>query len=314
MRVAESNRLHVQSCRFLEGKLHLPGDKSISHRAVILSSIAQGVSRVTGLQKGRDLLATLRCMQDLGVHIREEKEDVVVKGKGLRGLREPESVLDCENSGTTMRLLSGILAAQDFYSVLTGDTSLRKRPMQRITVPLCKMGAKIWAREGHLAPLSIQGGPLQGIRYTLPVASAQVKSSVLLAGLYAQGVTGVREPHPSRDHTERMLAYLGVRIDVHDGEITVPGGGELRAKPLFVPGDISAGAFFLGGAAVLEGSRIRLEKVGVNPTRCGFLEVLTSMGATITIYERRNICSEEIADVEVRGTGKLQGVKVGFPG
>lgn len=311
MEDAEADFLVIRPCRFLRGKVDLPGDKSISHRAIILSSIAEGVSSIKGAQRGKDLIATLSCMQSLGVKIKQEKENITVEGKGLKGLREPENVLDCQNSGTTMRILAGVLAGQDFYSVLTGDLSLRKRPMQRIVQPLCKMGAKIWARNGCFAPLSIRGGKLQGMRHELPVASAQVKSCLLLAGLYAEGVTRVKEPYPSRDHTERMLTYMGAKIDVDTSGIAIQGGQKLKASSLFVPKDISAAAFFIAGAVVLEGSWVRFEGVGVNRTRCGFLEALCSMGAKVKIYNRRLVCGEEVADVEVEGGAKLEGVKVG---
>ncbi len=306
----EANRLSVRSSRFLQGEIDLPGDKSISHRAIILSSIAEGISSVKGLQKGEDVLATIKCMQDLGVKIEEKEGNLFIQGKGLKGLEESENVLNCYNSGTTMRILSGILAAQKFYSVLTGDASLRKRPMQRITVPLGRMGGKIWARKGCYAPLSIKGRILQGINYASPVASAQVKSSLLLAALYAQGITRVKEPYLSRDHTERMLTYMGVEVDLANSGIAVTEGQKLKAKSLFIPKDFSSGAFFIGGAAVLEDSQIKLKKVGVNSTRCGFLEVLNKMGAKIKIYNRQIKCNEEIADIEVKGKSELKAVKV----
>jgi len=307
----ENSTLTVSSSRFLQGKVNLPGDKSISHRAVILSSIAEGRSFIQGIQKGKDVLATIKCMRDLGVRIWQENENLVVQGEGLRGLREPEDVLNCQNSGTTMRILSGVLAAQNFYSVLTGDVSLRKRPMRRITLPLCRMGAKIWARKGYLAPLSIKGGDLQGINYILPVASAQVKSSLLLAGLYAKDITKVKEPYPSRDHTERMLKFMEAKINVDEEGIFVTEGQRLKARSFFIPGDISAASFFIGGAAVLEGSRVVFEKVGVNPTRCGFLEALVSMGAKINLHNKKVVCNEEVADIRVEGGSRLKGIRVG---
>ncbi|MBE0477724.1 3-phosphoshikimate 1-carboxyvinyltransferase [Candidatus Aerophobetes bacterium] len=294
----------------LQGKMKMLGDKSISHRAVILASIAQGKSCIEGIQEGKDLLATMQCMQNLGVQIEEDGKYLFIEGKGLRGLKEPEDILNCQNSGTTMRILSGVLSAQNFYSVLTGDISLRKRPMERIVLPLGKMGARIWSRKGYLAPLSIKGGALRGIEYSLPVASAQVKSSLLLAGLYAEGVSRVKEPYPSRDHTERMLSFMDADIHVDSSRIAVRGGKEIKARDFFIPGDFSAAAFFIGGAAVLEGSRVKIEKVGVNPTRCGFLEILIEMGAKIKLCNRNIICNEEVADIEVESTSKLQGVKV----
>lgn len=306
----KTDPLSLTHSHCLQGEITFPGDKSISHRAVILSSIAEGVSSIQGMQKGKDLLATVKCMQRLGVRMWEEREDLFVEGKGLRGLKEPEGMLDCGNSGTTMRILSGILAAQNFYSVLTGDTSLRKRPMRRVILPLRRMGAKIWARKGYLAPLSIKGCFLRGIDYNLPVASAQVKSSLLLAGLCTQGITRIKEPYPSRDHTERMLAFMGAGVDIDSSWITTRGEQKIKARSFFVPGDISAGAFFAGGAAVLEGSRIILKKVGINPTRSGFLEALTRMGAKIRVYNRQTRCNEQVADVKVEGEGALEGTKV----
>lgn len=310
MKIAERDVLCVRQCQYLRGKVNLPGDKSISHRAIILASIARGSSSVEGVQKGRDCLTTIRCMKRLGVKFREEGNSLTIQGVGMDGLREPEDVLNCENSGTTMRILSGLLAAQNFYSVLTGDSSLRKRPMGRIVQPLQKMGAGIWTREGNLPPLSIRGGSLQGINYLLPVASAQVKSCLLLAGLYARGKTRIREPFPSRDHTERMLEYMGVKIIKENLEIEISPAQQLEGKKFFIPRDISAAAFFIGGAVILEGSDITLPQVGVNPTRSGFLEILEEMGAKIKIENRKIRCKEEVVDLRIQGEGHLKGVRV----
>jgi len=310
MRTSDDDVLYIENCRYIEGEVDLPGDKSISHRAIILSSIAKGRSSIRGIQKGKDCLATIGCMRKLGVKIKEENNKLIVDGAGMDGLKEPEDVLNCKNSGTTMRILSGVLAAQRFYSVLTGDSSLRKRPMRRIIDPLSMMGAEILAREGFFPPLSIRGGNLRGINYTLPVASAQVKSCLILAGLYARGKTRIREPFLSRDHTERMLRYMGVKLDKKDLEIEISGGQELEARDLFIPGDISSGAFFAGAAAILKGSCVVLKKVGINPTRSLFLKVLKDMGADVKIHDRKVICEEEVAEVEVRGTGDLKGIRI----
>lgn len=309
----ETGVLTIKPSCMLRGEVTLPADKSISHRAIILPSIAQGESYIEELQKGKDLLATIECMHNLGVNIQRREKGIVIEGKGLRGLKEPEDVLNCHNSATTMRILSGILAAQSFYSVLTGDASLRKRPMHRITSPLCRMGANIWTRKGGFAPLSIKGGKLRGIEYDLPVASAQVKSSLLLAGLYARGATKIKEPYPSRDHTERMLKFMGAEIDIEEGGIVIKGKEKIKARSFFIPGDISAAAFFMGAAVILKDSRIILRKVGVNPTRCGFLKTLMSMGANIGIYKRQIKCNEQVADIRIEngGRSRLEGVKVG---
>lgn len=306
-----TDALVVKGCRRLEGRIRLPGDKSVSHRAIILSSLARGTSCVRGVQRGKDCFSTLKCMRALGVSIKEDKGNLIVEGKGFEGLKEPDDVLNCENSGTTMRILSGVLTGRHFYSVLTGDRSLRGRPMRRIIEPLGKMGAKIWAREGGYPPLSIKGGKLQGMTYTLPVASAQVKTSILLAGLAAQGTTVVVEPSPSRNHTEKMLDYMGARINVENQRIEVTGPQQLEAREVTVPGDISAAAFFIGGASILEGSCVEFDNVGVNPTRSAFLEVLEMMGAQIEKTNERIECGEEIVThLRVWGRAHLKGMQV----
>ncbi len=302
--------LVVKKSKAFQGEIDVPGDKSISHRAFILASIAKGTSVIRGAQKGKDCLSTLGCMRKLGVEIEEEDESFVVKGAGFGGLREPSDVLDCQNSGTTMRIISGVLAAQNFYSVLTGDSSLRRRPMQRIIEPLSQMGAKIWSRKGGYPPLSIKGGSLRGIRYILPVASAQVKSSILLASLHAEGETELEEPHLSRNHTEIMLKYMGAKIRIKGKKIQISGPQELEAREFKIPGDISSAAFFIGGASILEGSCVMVNNVGVNPTRAAFLKILQKMGAQIEVKNERIECGEKVADVQVRGTGHLKGVKI----
>ena len=303
------NILVVSSLRFLEGEINVPGDKSISHRALIFSSIAEGISSIEGAQRGEDCLATLRCIRSLGVEIEEREERILVKGEGLE-LKEPENVLDCQNSGTTMRIISGLLAGQKFYSVLTGDSSLRKRPMERVVIPLCEMGADIWARKGYFAPLSIKGKSLTGKTHNLKVASAQVKSCLLLAGLYAKGKTCLVEPYKSRDHTERMLNYMGAKMEIDGNKVAIWGGQRLEAKSFFIPGDISSASFFIGGAAILKGSKIKIKDVGVNPTRLGFVDVLKRMGAKVRLCNKNVRCNEDIADIEVEGREGLEGVKI----
>ncbi len=307
-------RVSIGPVKRLRGEITLPGDKSITHRAIIFSSIAENRSSLKGVQRGRDCLTTLKCMRDMGVPIKEEGEEIIVEGVGLGGLKEPEDVLNCENSGTTMRLLAGLLAGQEFYSVLSGDKYLRKRPMKRIVKPLREMGAKIEGREkGNLPPLTIVGGKLRSISYPSPLASAQVKSCLLLAALYTEGETSVREPYKSRDHTERMMRYLGIPVRVKGLEVQVEGRKSRRnfkGKSFYIPGDISAGAFFMGAAVSLPGSRIKLSNVGLNPTRRGFLDVLISMGAEIEISNLKKICEEEVGDIEIRGGNNLRGVVV----
>ncbi|MCD6317748.1 3-phosphoshikimate 1-carboxyvinyltransferase [Candidatus Aerophobetes bacterium] len=307
------NQVLITPAKHLRGEITLPGDKSITHRAIILSSIAEGKSYLKGVQRGKDCLATLKCIEQMGVPVREGEKEVIIEGVGLEGLKEPEDVLNCGNSGTTMRLLAGLLAGQRFYSVLSGDKFLRKRPMKRIVDPLREMGAKIEGREkGNFPPLTIVGGELKGINYLSPIASAQVKSCLLLAGLYAKGKTFVKEPYKSRDHTERMMQYLGISIKVKGLEVQIEGknGESFKGKSFYIPGDISAGAFFIGAAVSLPGSRVKLSNVGLNPTRKGFIDVLLKMGAEVKISNFKKICEEEVGDIEVRGGNNLRGVVI----
>jgi 3-phosphoshikimate 1-carboxyvinyltransferase len=287
-----------------------PGDKSISHRALLLGALARGTSRVSGFLPAADCRATLRCLRALGVKIEEpDATTLIVHGQGLQGLRLPSGPLDCGGSGTTMRLLSGILAGQPFRTTLTSNAQLRRRPMTRVATPLRQMGASVADSEGH-SPLTIAGGLLTGIDYTLPVASAQVKSAILLAGLYADRPTTIREPGPARDHTERMLLAMGADLTVDGPVMTLRPGRELRARDVTVPGDISSAAFPLAAAALLPGSEITLEGVGVNPTRTGALRVLGSMGADIRLDNQRVNGGEPMADVWVR-TGNLRATHIG---
>lgn len=297
----------------LRGELRVPGDKSISHRALMLNAIADGAAVVSNLGPGADCVSTLRCLRALGVAIEAAGEagTVRVQGVGLRGLRESEDVLDAGNSGTAMRLLAGLLAGQPFLSILTGDGSLRSRPMRRVIDPLRKMGAQLWGRrDDTLPPLVVRGGSLKGIDYALPVASAQLKSALLLAGLYADGSTVVREPRPSRDHTERMLAAQGVHISRADGAITLTPPAHLASLELQVPGDISSAAFWLVAAAIHPDAEIVVRDVGVNPGRTGVLEALAAMGAELEVIPRGERGGEPVADLVARSS-RLRGVTVG---
>ena len=294
----------------LHGALELPGDKSVSHRAIMFAAIADGISRIDGFLEGEDTRATAAVFGQLGVRIEEPQAGVrVVHGVGVDGLRAPVAALDCGNAGTAMRLLAGLLAGQSFDSVLVGDGSLSQRPMQRVTGPLALMGAWIDAEDGH-APLHVHGGrPLRGIEYTLPVASAQVKSALLLAGLFARGETHVREAHPTRDYSERMLQAFGYPIDYRAGEATLHGGHRLRATDIVVPVDFSSAAFFVVAATLVPGSELRLGRVGVNPRRTGLLHVLRAMGADIEQYDAGEQGGEPVADLVVRHA-PLHGIDV----
>ncbi len=286
----------------LFGRVRVPGDKSITHRGLLLGAIGSGTTRVEGFLAGQDCLASLRCVQALGTVVqRIDEATLLVEGRDLRGLTEPADVLDCGGSATTMRLLAGILAGHPFRSVLTGNESLRNRPMGRICEPLHLMGARIGGRDGgHSPPLSIRGGRLQGVDYSMPVASAQVKSAILLAGLYAEGETIVREPRRSRDHTERMLEARGVELRREGDAIVLSPPGDLVSRDVVVPGDLSSAAFFLAAAAIVPGSEVRVQDVGVNPTRTGLLALLTGMGADISLEGKRWVGGEPMADLVVR--------------
>ncbi|WP_133501865.1 3-phosphoshikimate 1-carboxyvinyltransferase [Cognatilysobacter terrigena] len=294
----------------LRGRVRVPGDKSISHRAVMFAAIAEGTSRVTGFLEGEDTRATARVFAQLGVRIdAPAASERIVHGVGLDGLRGSTEPLDCGNAGTGMRLLAGLLAGQRFDSVLVGDESLSKRPMRRVTEPLSRMGARIDTHDG-LPPLRIHGSaPLQGIDYASPVASAQVKSAVLLAGLYADGSTRVVEPHPTRDYTERMLHAFGAHIDFAPGEAVITGRPTLRATDVDVPADFSSAAFFIVAATIVPGSDLLIEAVGMNPRRTGLLDALRLMGADITVESPREQGGEPVADLRVRAA-RLRGIEV----
>ena len=303
--------LMVNPLRPVTRTLSIPGDKSISHRSVMLGAIAAGITSIDNFLPGQDCWSTVRCVKQLGVEVTELGPNrLQVHGRGLDGLQEPDDYMDVGNSGTTMRLLAGILAGQDFLSVLTGDNSIRRRPMARIAEPLRLMGAQVWGRgNGRFAPLVIKGGHLRAIDYLTPVASAQIKSAILLAGLYGQGVTSVTEPALSRDHTEKMLAAFGANIKT-DGLTTSIQPGPLTAQPIIVPADISSAAFFLVAGAIVPGACLTVARVGLNPTRTGILDVLREMGAELTITNQTQSSGEPMGDITVSGQG-LKGVHIG---
>jgi len=292
----------------LRGTVRVPGDKSISHRAALLGGIAAGTTTVEGFLRSEDCVATLACLRVMGVRIEDDGRRLTIHGGALA---EPDDILDVGNSGTTIRLLAGILAGQPFHSVITGDASIRRRPMDRVAAPLRRMGASIGGRGGgRLAPLSILGGSLRGIAYETPVASAQVKSAVLLAGLFAEGETEVREPALSRDHTERMLAAFGVPAHRDGLAVSVSGPASLRPTTVRVPGDLSSAAFFLVAGALVPGSEVTVEDVGLNPTRTGVLDVLRQMGAEVRVWGRHDEGGEPVGSVTVRAS-HLHGTAIG---
>lgn len=295
----------------VQGSLRIPGDKSISHRSIMLGSLAEGVTEVTGFLEGEDSLATLQVFRDMGVVIEgPERGRVVIHGVGLHGLKAPAGPLYLGNSGTSMRLLAGLLAGQQFDVELTGDESLSTRPMNRVADPLALMGAKIDTAEGGRPPLKIHGGrPLKGIDYTLPMASAQVKSCLLLAGLYAEGETAVTEPAPTRDHTERMLQGFGYAVSVTGDRAAVQGNGRLKAGPIEVPADISSAAFFMVAASIMPDSDLTLPHVGINPTRVGIINILRAMGGDIELSNERIVGGEPVADIRVR-SAPLRGIEI----
>ncbi len=295
----------------LHGELRIPGDKSISHRCIMLGALANGTTQVEGFLEGEDSLATLKAFRAMGVSIDDPQAGKLsVTGVGLHGLQAPNAPLDLGNSGTSMRLMAGLLAAQAFDSELTGDSSLQRRPMARVTEPLQQMGAQIGSREGGLPPLLIKGGAkLQAIDYVLPVASAQIKSCLLLAGLYADGTTRVTEPAPTRDHSERMLQAFSYPVSRAGDTISVTGGATLEATTLKVPADISSAAFFIVAASIAPGSDITLTDVGINPTRTGILHILRLMGADIEILNKREFGAEPVADLRVR-YAPLRGIDI----
>lgn len=293
----------------LHGAVTVPGDKSISHRAVMLGALASGDTHITGFLMGEDCLSTISCFRQMGVKIEVSDDQVIVHGAGMHGLHQPDALLYTGNSGTTTRLLCGILAGQPFRSVLSGDASIQKRPMGRIIKPLTQMGAKIDGKDGNLCPLTVSGSTLRGITYTLPVASAQLKSAILLAGLFAEGKTTVIEPAPSRDHTERMLRGLGVSVHTEGNTITLTPPAHLTAMDVCVPGDISSAAYFLVAGCIVPNSELTIRNVGINPTRTGILDVLRDMGADIRQINQQNGV-EPVCDLVVRSS-HLHGTRIG---
>ena len=309
--MSDSIRFHVQPGGALKGAIRVAGDKSISHRSIMMGSLAEGTTHVSGFLEGEDALATLNAFKAMGVNIEgPDNGKVVIHGVGMQGLQQPQASLDVGNSGTSMRLMSGLLAGQAFSTTLIGDESLTKRPMKRVTDPLALMGAQIETTETGTSPLNISPvAALKGIDYDMPMASAQVKSCLLLAGLYAEGETWVTEPAPTRDHTERMLQGFGYEVMQDGPRRGVKGGGKLTACDIDVPADISSAAFFLVGASIAEGSDLTLQHVGMNPTRDGVINILQLMGADIQVSNERVIGGEPVADLRVR-SAKLKGIQI----
>ena len=302
----------INNSKAIKKTITIPGDKSISHRSVMLGSLANGTTHVHGFLTGEDCLSTIACFKKMGIEIELDGTDVTVHGKGLNGLKAPTETLDVGNSGTTLRLMTGILSAQPFSCTVTGDSSIQKRPMDRVEKPLKQMGAEITGQGGEkiLAPLHITGHSLKGTHYTLPVASAQVKSAIILAGLYAEGKTVITEPEATRDHTEIMLNHFGADIKRNGNDITVTPVKELYAKEIFVPGDISSAAYFMVLGAVCPDSDITIKNVGINPTRTGIITVLENMGANITLLNERTVSGEKVADINVKYTPSLKSTTV----
>lgn len=308
-------RVELKRARSLKGEITPPSDKSISHRAVMFASLANGKSVIKNFLMAEDPISTISAMRMLGVEI-EQPSALIVHGKGLHGLKEPFDVINCGNSGTTVRLISGILSGTPFFSALSGDDSLRQRPMARVINPLKEMGAEISGRDGdRYLPLAIKGKGLKAINYNMPVASAQVKSCLILAGLYADGTTIITEPQKSRDHTERMLRAMGAEIEVEGFTIKVKGQGSrvkgLQPIDITIPSDFSSAAFFIAGALIVPDSEILIRNVCVNPTRTGLLDVIKNMGGDVRIENMRDISGEPVADIYCKSAGSLKAVKIG---
>lgn len=298
--------MRITPAKSIKGEITVPGDKSISHRSIMLGAIAGGTSHIKGFLNGDDCISTIKCFLKMGIDVDISGSCVTVRGKGLRGLAAPSGVLDAGNSGTTTRLLTGLLAAQSFLAVIDGDASIRRRPMKHIKEPLTMMGAHI---EGDFCPITIHGRPLSGIKYTLPVASAQLKSAILLAALYADSPTTIIEPQPSRDHTERMLTHMGAKLSRDGSAVICTPTPKLLPLDFTVPGDISSAAFFITAAAITPNSQLTIKDVGINPTRTGIIDVLTDMGANIKIENTRLLGAEPVADITV-STSELRGVTI----
>lgn len=297
----------VERTEKIEGEVKVPGDKSISHRSLIFGAISEGITEIKNLLQSADCLSTMACLENTGIKI-EKGKTVKVFGNTFE---EPENILDCGNSGTTMRLLSGVFAGKPFLSILTGDSSLRKRPMKRIIEPLKMMGTHIIGRkENSFPPLVIKGGRLKGIDYKLPIASAQVKSCLILASLTAEGETIIEEPYRTRDHTERMLEYFGGQINIKGKIISIPGKQKLSGREIFVPGDFSSASYFIAAALLIPESKIVIKDVGLNPTRTYFLEIVEKMGGEVQIIEKKKINNEEVGTVKINHSGKLKGIEI----
>ena len=307
----QSQTRTVAPVKALRGEVSVPGDKSISHRSIMFGSLAEGTTRVSGFLMGEDNLSTWKAFESMGVTISQTGIDALeIKGVGLDGLKEPGDVLDCGNSGTTMRLMSGLLAGQNFFSVLTGDKYLRKRPMKRVVTPLAAMGAQIWGRDGgERAPLAIQGGALTPTTYASPVSSAQVKSAVLLAGLSVDGETTVTEPYLSRDHSERMLSCFGAEVRPFEGGVNLTGRPRLLGQEVIVPGDVSSAAFFMVAGLITPGAELLIRNVGINPTRSGIIDILVAMGGQMEMLDIREQSGEPVADILVRHS-QLKGIEI----
>jgi len=304
--------MKIEPVKFLKGEVTIPGDKSITHRAIIFGALSEGKCLIENIGIGQDNLSTISVFKNLGVKIKRESNFCIINGVGLHGLKEPKSVLNARNSGTTIRIVSGVLAAQNFFSVITGDKYLVRRPMKRIIEPLTLMGARIWGRQNNgFPPLAIIGNKhLKGISYELNIASAQVKSSILMAGMYADGDTSVTEPYKSRDHTERLMKYLGIPIEIQKRSVSIKGVNNIPSFNLKVPGDISSAAFFIVAATLLKNSEIVIKNVSLNSTRIGIIDALLNMGAYITLENVREECGEPVGDIIVKGVEKLKPVEI----
>ncbi|MEW6107874.1 MAG: 3-phosphoshikimate 1-carboxyvinyltransferase [Nitrospirota bacterium] len=305
------DKIEISRARIFRGEFSPPPDKSISHRAVILSSLSKGKSSVKNLLRAKDTESTINAFRAVGINIVDQGDNLIIYGKGLHGLSEPRDIIDCGNSGTTIRLVSGVLSGNRFFSVLTGDSSLRARPMARVIKPLSLMGAEIIARsDNQYPPIAIKGARLNSIKYSMPVASAQVKSSILLAGLYCDGETEIAEPAKSRDHTERMLPAFGADIEVDGLNVKVKGGRDLSPVEIKVPGDFSSAAFFIVASLLIPGGEIIVKNVGINPTRTGLLEVLGKMGAHIEITNLNEVSGEPVGDIYCKCVSRLKAVRL----
>ncbi len=304
-------KTRVQRSRGFKGEIRIPADKSISHRAAIIGSLALGGMQIKNFSSAADCSATLKCLQMIGVEVKKNKEnEVSLTGKNLFGYRKPENTLDAQNSGTTARLLLGLLSGQSFFSVINGDSSLRIRPMKRVVDPLKKMGAWIeGTNDAYHLPLTVKGQSLKRIKFKLPLPSAQLKSAVILAGLLSEGETEINEPVPSRDHTERMLDYLGAEIKKDKKVIHIQGRNKFKAKKITVPGDFSSACFFVAAALLAEDSEIIIPDIGINPTRIGFLKVAERMGGNINVCEKKEKCNEPLGNLSV-STSDLKGIKI----